>query len=369
MNNQFFKWFRLIGIPLIVIFLSIPQFFIEPELMARFYNNSVGVARYYLEWRLLAYFFDMLLGLVQAVIISEFSIWLSERLDQTVSWERETSRRIYLQLSIHLAFSIIVSVLVNVGYYGAIGGEWISLSELLVCTMFGAVISITITSAYSGIYFFQSWKSNLLEAEKLKREAAEAEAQALRNQLDPHFLFNSLNTLAALVDENPQVAIEFIQRFSKVYRYVLDSREKPLVSLENELHFAKSYLYLLQARFGANLKVDFDISTDDLEKSLLPMSLQMLIENAVKHNVASHDKPLHLVIKSDGGRLIVENNIQRKSFVKDSTHIGLQNINRRYRLIDRSTAVTIEETPTHFTVTLPLLDFKSHSEPTFTASL
>lgn len=154
MNNQFFKWFRLIGIPLIVIFLSIPQFFIEPELMARFYNNSVRVARYYLEWRLLAYFFDMLLALVQAVIISEFSIWLSERLDQTVSWERETSRRIYLQLSIHLAFSIIVSVLVNVGYYGAIGGEWISLSELLVCIMFGAVISVTITSAYSGIYFF-----------------------------------------------------------------------------------------------------------------------------------------------------------------------------------------------------------------------
>lgn len=369
MNNEFFKWFRLIGIPLIVIFLSIPQFFIEPELMARFYNSSVGVARYYLEWRALAYFLDTLLALVQSIIISEFSIWLSARLDQAVPWERETSRRISMQLSIHLAFSIAVSVLVNVGYYGAIGGEWIGFSELIMCVMFGAIISITITSAYSGIYFFQSWKTNLLEAEKLKREAAEAEAQALKNQLSPHFLFNSLNTLAALVDENPQEAIEFIQRFSKVYRYVLESREKPLVSLGDELAFAKSYLYLLQARFGENLKVTIDVSDDDLEKTLLPMSLQMLIENAVKHNVASHDKPLQILIKSDGRRLIVENNVQRKTFVKDSTQIGLQNINRRYGLIDRSQTILIEQTPTHFTVKLPLLALKQHSEPTFTAAL
>ncbi len=361
MNNQFFKWFRLIGIPLIVIFLSIPQFFIEPELMARFYNNSEGVARYYLEWRLVAYLFDLMLSLFQAIIISEFSIWLSDRLDKTIPWEQDTSRRIYTQLSLHLAFSIAVSVLVNAIYYGAICSEWINLSILMICSMFGAIISITITSVYSGVYFFQSWKTNLLEAEKLKREAAEAEAQALKHQLDPHFLFNSLNTLVALVEENPKEAIQFIQRFSQVYRYVLQSQEKILVPLNEELKFAKSYLFLLQARFADNLKVSMEISDDDLEKNLAPMSLQMLIENAVKHNIVSREQPLSLVITSDGRWLTVENSLQRKSFVPDSTKVGLQNIQNRYRLLsDKS--IIVEETETRFIVRLPLLAPISESE-------
>lgn len=368
MDNDFFKWFRIVGIPLIVLFLSIPQFFIEPEIMARFYNNSIGVARYYLEWRLLAYFFDMLLSLFQAVAISEFSIWLSNRLDKTLFWELHTAKRIYTQFSIHLVFSVLFSILANVIYYGAIGGELITVSELLICAMFGAVISITITSAYSGIYFFQNWKRKLFEAEKLRREAAEAEAQALKNQLDPHFLFNSLNTLTALVEERPKEAVQFIHRFSQVYRYVLQSQEKMVVSLDEELKFAKSYLFLLQARFAENMSVEIDVSNDDLEKCVLPMSLQMLIENAVKHNVVSREQPLRLVITSNGEWLTVENSLQRKSFVQDSTKIGLKNIRNRYQLLaDKN--VLVEETATRFMVKIPLLSSKAQSELKHTTSV
>jgi LytS/YehU family sensor histidine kinase len=267
-----------------------------------------------------------------------------------------------------LAFSVTVSILANASYYGIIGGELITASELLICAMFGAIISITITSSYSGIYFFHNWKRKLLESEKLKRESAQAEAKALKDQLDPHFLFNSLNTLAALVEENPKEAVQFIQRFSQVYRYVLQSQKNMLVSLDEELKFAQSYLFLLQARFAENLIVDLDISSDDLEKSLAPMSLQMLIENAVKHNIISREQPLRLWICSDGQWLTVHNSLQRKSFVEDSTKVGLQNIRHRYQLIAEKD-ILVEETETYFIVRLPLLTMSIKPESKLAVSL
>jgi two-component system, LytTR family, sensor kinase len=193
-----------------------------------------------------------------------------------------------------------------------------------------------------------------VEKAELERKHVASQLEGLRNQVNPHFLFNSLNTLTYLIPETPDKAVRFVQQMSKVYRYVLESRENKVIPLETELTFLQSYIFLLHERFGDNLHISIAVSTPARSEAIAPLVLQMLVENAIKHNIISTEKPLRIEIFDAAHRLVVRNNLQRKNQVTDSTGVGLANIEARYHILtDRSVEVT--ESPTHFTVSIPLI--------------
>lgn len=197
-------------------------------------------------------------------------------------------------------------------------------------------------------------KKTLLSSEILQRENIQFKFEALKNQINPHFLFNTYSTLISLIPENPVLAEKYTRNLSNVYRYILTSKDKELVRLKEEIDFISSYMFLISIRFNDYVKVRIDIKKEMLEYYLPLLSLQLLIENAVKHNIISNKKPLTITITSEDQMLIVQNNLQKKSSIENSTKIGLHNIINRYTLIC-SEKVDICQTESHFTVKLPLI--------------
>ena len=205
------------------------------------------------------------------------------------------------------------------------------------------------------IFYFKEYKSTSLQTEQLKSITAQAELQLIKSQINPHFLFNNLNVLSALIMKDNNEANRFIEEFSKVYRYILSNHDKELVELKTELDFIKPYIFLLEKRFDKGLVITINIADKCQDQYIIPASLQMLIENAIKHNVVSRSKPLLIDVHTNGANTIaISNNLQAKQTVENSTGIGLQNIIRRYQLVSNQ-QVTIDNNNQQFTVTLPLL--------------
>lgn len=224
---------------------------------------------------------------------------------------------------------------------------WFDFKITLIFTTLLVVISET-------VYFFEQWKKTLIDAEKLKKENNQAQLDSLRNQVNPHFLFNSLNTLISIIPDCPDTAIDFTQKLSNVYRYLLSVREKELVELQTELDFIQSYIFLLKVRFEQNLIFEIEIPEELKTRLLPPVSLQLLIENAIKHNVVSREKPLRIQMYVENDFLIVKNNLQAKLEKEASTGIGLENIRKRYQILSAKQMEVIHSS-NHFTIALPLL--------------
>ena len=187
---------------------------------------------------------------------------------------------------------------------------------------------------------------------------ATASFETLKNQLDPHFLFNSLNVLSSLIEENPKKAQEFTVALSKIYRYVLDQKDKNLISVEEELNFAKLYVSLLKMRFEDAIIINFKTDADMNDFRIVPLSLQLLLENAIKHNIISDQKPLQIDIFKEDNYLVVQNSYQKKQTFEKSTGIGLQNIMQRYNLVSNLN-IDIKQTDKHYIVKLPLISGES----------
>ena len=205
------------------------------------------------------------------------------------------------------------------------------------------------------MYFIVKYQKAALETEQLKKENLQSQLETLKNQVNPHFLFNSLNTLSALIHDNPDVAVAFVQKLSKVYRYILEIRDNQTVTLQDELKALHAYIFLLKTRFGNNLHIEVIIPQHLHLHRIVPLSLQILLENAVKHNILSAQKPLYIDIFTETDRhIVVKNNLQRKNQTMPGTQLGLQNISNRYRLLaGKDPEVLITEQS--FTVILPLL--------------
>lgn len=195
------------------------------------------------------------------------------------------------------------------------------------------VMDLILVAVYEGVYFFKQWKRSLLKTEKLEKEFLSSKFEALKNQINPHFLFNSLNTLSALIHEDVDKSEKFIDEFARIYRYVLENQENIAVSLNSELAFVKSYLYLQQIRFGQSLDSEIKIDTSKLDHMIPTLSLQLLIENAIKHNIVTKSDPLKIKIYNEGEYLVVENNLQLRDQEENSTGIGLNNLKERYKLM------------------------------------
>ena len=216
------------------------------------------------------------------------------------------------------------------------------------------IITFFVTLSIYTISFYKAYNENKVKEQKIIAGTANAKFESLKNQIDPHFLFNSLNVLSSLIEENPDNAQRFTISLSKIYRYVLEQKDKELVSLEEELAFAKTYMNLLKMRFENSLFYELPTTSINPEAKVVPLSLQLLLENTVKHNVVSEQRPLHIRIYVEGDYLAVQNDYQKKEVLQERQGVGLQNIVNRYGIITNRKVLIIQNEKT-FTVKIPLL--------------
>ena len=217
------------------------------------------------------------------------------------------------------------------------------------------LITFMISSIYASVAFFIQWKANLLRAQSLEKANLEARYETLRNQVNPHFLFNSLNTLLMMVGDN-QAASKYVESLSDFMRYMLNTRDKEAVLLRDELKIARQYVFIQQSRFGGKLSVSFEVPESCFHYAIPPLSLQMIIENAIKHNVISKDNPLVVkIFVEDNEYLVIENNISPKIEKEPSTGVGLENIRNRYLYLTGKVVIVKNENGA-FIVKLPLFE-------------
>ena len=214
-------------------------------------------------------------------------------------------------------------------------------------------VDLIVISIYYSRYLVFYWKMSIKKYEEVKREHLVAKYEALKNQVNPHFLFNSLNTLSGIVEKDQETAVHFIKKLSDIYRYVLEQRDKELVVLGEEINFVEDYIYLAKMRHGEGLRISIDISSR--QKYVLPLGIQILVENSIKHNIVSDNMPLNISIKEEGAYIVVKNNLQRKKVVQPKNAIGLENLKKRYEyLTDKP--VEILESEDNFMVMVPIID-------------
>lgn len=278
--------------------------------------------------------------------------------DTRISWIEQPGKRLILTAVSYLVYSFVISFILVTGYVlitvEAVTVQNISWTRIIANTRFPILVAMFIISIFISRSWLFEWRNTAIEAEQLKSENLASQYQSLKDQLNPHFLFNSLNVLSNLVYENADKSAAFIQQLAKIYRYVLDVQEEELVSLEKELDFAENYLSLQKIRFEESLEYYIDVNQPK-GYFIPPLSLQLLLENAVKHNVASLKNPLKILIVQEGDVLKVKNLLQPKlANTTVEKGIGLVNIKRRYALLSNHTPQIIK-TAHEFIVELPLL--------------
>lgn len=278
--------------------------------------------------------------------------YLAQSLSYFYSWHKEPVKRLIIGLVGMTVYTIgAVKGIIYFFHYVVGFDVGDNLSTTFTSTI---IITLIITMFMTGREFLINWRQAAVDAEASKRASINAQYESLKNQVNPHFLFNSLNALTNLVYEDQDKAAKFIKQLSEVYRYVLDTRDKEVVALEDEMRFLESYLFLQKIRFGENLLVEINLSTKD--KLIAPLALQLLVENAIKHNEASSENPLSIKITEQDGYIVVENSLQRKHIPEEkSPGIGLENIKSRYKFLSDH-PVVVDENKEKFVVKLPLIE-------------
>jgi len=277
-------------------------------------------------------------------------------LDRKLPWLQNPLKRLIIQFLATIAFSLVI-IAITVIMTALFWHQEITSGFFLESGFFMMKIAFTFIFLGSlisnAILFFKNWKESAVQQEKLKREQLALQYETLKSQVNPHFLFNNLNSLTSLISTNPEKAIDFVKKLSEVYRYVLDQKDCELVDLDTELKFVESYIYLQKIRFGANLDVQIDISQKNFK--VIPLSIQMLVENAIKHNEISDRNPLQIRIYSKEDQyLTIENKLQKKSGSEGSGS-GILNIKSRYQFFtDKDLLIGISKDC--FRVSIPLLN-------------
>ena len=335
---RFSRWNLIIPIIIgfIIALLSYPQGFLSAKFIPFLviYSLAIGIpfmkTYEYIEWKL----------------------------EQYIPWLTKPNLRFFLTAFLEIIIGILILTAVNYLIFIVIQKQEIDilfsktsegLKYLIIFTIIGTII-------INSSHFFKSWKQAAVNEEKLKREKLAIEYEALKNQVNPHFLFNSLTALSSLVYKDQQKAVTFIREFSNVFRYVLESREKEVVDFATEKKLLESVSYLNLIRYEDSLQIKINLS-DATDKYVIPMALQMLLENAIKHNSISVNKPLKVEIMEEDGYVVVKNNLQPKKSEIISNKIGLENIKSRYKYLSDKD-VLIEISNEEFIVKIPVLSVK-----------
>ncbi|KIC95823.1 sensor histidine kinase [Flavihumibacter solisilvae] len=333
------KWFRLLGIPFIAFMSHII-----------FFNENHMAEEKFSSWQV------FLISLVEGILL-----WETNRLALLFFYNRYPSLQQSRQRITGIFLGcMLVTILVRYlnirlydetlfwGYVFPPEGYWYNIMIALLYVMI-------IAGLYEGVFYFTQWKRTFAETEALKREQLQTQLDALKAQVNPHFLFNSLGSLSSLVMEDQKKAVVFIRELAAVYRYVLQSNENHLTTLREELSFIDHYFHLLKTRFDDAIGLKLDIPEQYLSYSLPPLTLQLLLENAIKHNVILPEEPLLIQIYADkAGTLVVENNLNKKITTAETGRLGLRNIMSKYSLLQQRD-VLVSETEEKFRVFVPLI--------------
>ncbi len=298
---------------------------------------------------------SLLTSTLTTVVISYGVVSVLFWLQQKHPWKEGITKRLFLEIVFTTLTACTLIVILSLGTHFTINPKENLQKSIFEDLIVAIIMNFVLVAITEGIFFFREWKNTEVEAERFKKESIKAQFESLKNQVNPHFLFNSLNTLSSLIDHDRAMSKEFLDDLSDIYRYVLQHRDEELVTLKEELDFIASFTRLLKKRHGQGVFFQINILENDQIKGIPPMTLQLLVENAVKHNIASKKKPLKVEVFSQDNKLTVRNNLQRKKEVF-STGVGLENIKNRYAfLVDES--IEVRETQNSFEVILPLIVF------------
>lgn len=293
-------------------------------------------------------------GIVIGISFWKGNSFLGKYTGRKFSWAKNPKRNFAKSLVLLLGYGLFICTAYPLIFFHLILKIPVSrcINTIIWTALFSLIADYIIISVFYINKILNYWKKSIEAQEMLKRENIIAQYETLKNQINPHFLFNSLNTISTLITKNPETAERFIKQLSEVYRYVLEYKDKDLVDIETELKFIDSYIYLHKIRFGDNLVINNRIETGGYK--IAPLSIQILVENAVKHNIISDSKPLTVEIYSEESYLIVANNLQKKKIIESKDKIGLDNIKSRYGILSDK-PVIIEESEEKFVVMIPLI--------------
>jgi len=344
MQKHSYKLFRLYGYPGFGIVLYLIMILINPL------ERSTGSWKYY---SVFDFMFEFTLSAFYAAVLFETGIQITAILNKWYNWEGRIKRRFAVQV---LSQVIIIYIMITLFFQFSFPARF-GYDELLSRQLFiiGMIFSILITAVFAAEHFFYQWRDASSRSLEMEQHTTQAQLEALKLQLDPHFMFNNLSIVTALVEDQPQTAISYIAKLSSIYRYMLTNRMQNVISVAEELEFIKAYLYLYQIRYGEGIQINIEESKAPASQGLPPLTLQLLIENAIKHNVFSLDSPLKInILFTDQKTIIIENNKTDKVTNDNSSKIGLRNINERYRLMNQP-APLITETKSFFMVEVTLI--------------
>jgi len=332
------RWFRFLGIPLLAFMSHVI-----------FYNENHGF-----ESNIISYWMVLLISIAEAIMLWEANRLVLLFFRNRYPMINQTSRRIIYQVIGCTLATIIIRYLTIWFYDQTMFWGYLFPPEGYLYNIFVGLLYVFIIGAfYEGYYYFQSWKEMYLEKEILEKENLQTQLNSLKEQINPHFLFNNLSSLSSLVMEDQHKAVTFINELSSVYRYLLQSNNNNFVTVQEELMFIRHYFHLLKTRFGNGIDLFVDVQQGYFPYSLPPLTLQLLVENAVKHNAILEEKPLQIQIHNKLDELVVENGIQLKSTPVISGKLGLNNILQKYKLLGGK-EVRVEKSIDTFRVIIPL---------------
>ncbi len=311
--------------------------------------NAFRIADLSMKSLSIVFFYCLVLVLVNAAYFTFFK--------KKIGWENAGLKRVILATVGSLVVTLsayFVCRFIDFTVFREISVPVFLSQETMAPYVIVGLITTLVSLMFHLFHFYKTVQEQQVKQQKIIAGTAAAKFESLKNQLDPHFLFNSLNVLTALIEENPEHAQKFTTSLSKIYRYVLEQRDKELVNLEEELRFAQTYRKLLEMRFEDSIYFDFPTQLSSPEAKVVPLSMQLLLENCIKHNVVSDTRPLHIKIYEEDGYLCMENNLQRKEVVPNRRGVGLQNIADRYSLVTKREVLVLEE-PHRFLVKVPIL--------------
>lgn len=333
------RLFMLLGVPLVGLTVNGILFgYLIQEEVSLFFKPCYGIAVLYtlIFWIVFRY--------VHMVVASRFPGFTHIR-----------QRYLVLVPTVLVVFAIVKAILnATISPLLNESGDLIPKPFAITENTASLIFIILIMSIYEGAYLFVQLKRATLEKEQLITQNISSQLEGLKSQVNPHFLFNSLNTLAAIIPEDQDRGVRFVTKLSKVYRYILEIKDVKLIALKDEIAFIKSYTFLLEERFGENISVCIDVPDKWMDKMIIPLSLQITFENAIKHNIITREQPLTIRVHIANDCLVVSNNLQRKTTTEASTRQGLQNIASRYQFFTDE-EVIIRDTDKEFVVMLPIL--------------
>jgi two-component system, LytTR family, sensor kinase len=314
-----------------------------------FFVRLVKFDEFTTEAHVKIFVFSLVIGIGFWETLRLVNLWLNK----VYPFERNLTGRIAIQLVIGSVIGVAARLVIYVFGEPTLPFKLDSLFLAATWALY-AILPVGVNLGFFTVYFIDRWKDSLTKAERLEKEKSQVQFDNLKNQLNPHFLFNALTSLNSLIFDNQELASQFLQQLSKVYRYVLQNKDKNFVLLSTELEFIANYVQLLETRFQGALKINFEIKDDAREKAIVPVTLQILIENAIKHNIVDKERRLAIDIITVGDYLVVSNNLQLRKTVETSNKVGLENLKSLYKFLTDK-PVVVEPTDDRFYVKVPLI--------------